>query len=180
MPLGELLLPLPGAWLSGSCLSCEAPVPGSPAPSQTQGDTWSNNNAGGSLMSSPGVRSHSNSRAVSQFALADAPGGRVADLDSLAVPSGRSILSVLCPPCPCCFWREHRILGCVCSAPWDLGPVLLESGSRAAAPERCRAQPPPNGADLSFSGPPIGHALPPFTELGPQSVTPLPRVHFLS
>ena len=54
--LGELLIPLPGAWLSGSCLSCEAP-----AESQVQGDTRRNNNYGGQLSNS-GVSFHSNYR----------------------------------------------------------------------------------------------------------------------
>ena len=44
---GGAVQPLPGAWLSGSCSSCEAP-----AQSQVQGDTRRNNNSGSSQLSS--------------------------------------------------------------------------------------------------------------------------------
>ena len=44
--LGELPSPLPGAGLSASCLSCEAPVQ-----SQVQGDSRRNNKSGGSQLS---------------------------------------------------------------------------------------------------------------------------------
>ena len=74
--LGELPRPLPGAWLSGICLSCESPVPWQPTPSQTLGDTGRNNHTGGHQLSSSGVSSCSNYHSLPVHTGLDAPGDR--------------------------------------------------------------------------------------------------------
>ena len=72
--LGALPHPLPGARLSGSCLSCEVPVPWRPLPSQAQGDASRNNHIGAGQLSSPGVSSRSNYRSLPVRTGLGAPG----------------------------------------------------------------------------------------------------------
>ena len=115
--LEELPHPLPGAWLRGSCLSCEAPVPWRP-PSQAQGDTRRNNNSGGGQLPSPGVSSSSSYRS-SQSTGPGCSGGGAADLLSSGPPGGWSILTVLGPPGFCLSPGKH----------WILGPGALVSGA---------------------------------------------------
>ena len=121
--LGELLSPLPGARLSGSCLSCEAP-----AQSQVQGNTRRNDSSGGGQLSSPRVSSCSNHHRSSPLG----PGysGAVGHISAqLGLPGGRSILAVLGPPCLCLPWEIWAGSWACPPAPWAPGPAPLESCS---------------------------------------------------
>ena len=111
--LGELPHPLPGVGLSGSCLSCKAPVTWWPCPSKAHGDTRRNNPTGRGQLSSPGMSSCNNYHS-SQSAGAWIPQGQGAS-------GGRGVLAVLCPPGFHLSQAECRILGCFASA--------LESGA---------------------------------------------------
>ena len=135
--LGELPSPLPGAWLSGSCLSCEAP-----AQSQVQGDTRRNNHSGGSQVSSSRVSSCSNYHS-SQSAGAWMLGGQGRWPAQLGPPSCSSVPTVLGPPLLHLSCGEHRILLCV--------PHALGSGACAAGIALQAPQPPPRSHCLSPS-----------------------------
>ena len=164
--LGALPRPLPGAQLSGSCLSCEAPVLWRPALSQAQGDTRRNSHTGGGQLSSPGVISSSNYHSLPVCTGLDAPGVGGADLHSLGVPGDRSILTVLGSPCLCLFRGERRILGCVPQRPGLQGLRCWNRAPWAAAPEGSRAQPPPRSPSLTYRLLPRPHRV---------SSSPLPR-----
>ena len=131
--LGELPSPLPSAWFSGSCLSCE-----SPAQSQVQGDTRRNNNSGGSHLSSPGVAPTVTTAAPILQGLGCSRAGGT-DLHTLGALGSRSVLAVLCPPGLCLSQGEHGILSCV---PWRLGLWGLHHWN--CAPQA--VQPPPRGS----------------------------------
>lgn len=135
--LGEMPHPLPGARLSGSCLSCEAP-----AQSQVQGDTRRRNSSGGGQLPSSGLSSCSNSRR-SQSAEARMLWARGALTCTAWGPRRRSVLAVLGPPGLSLSRRELRILGCVprclsCSrGPEGHAPALYH-----ASPRRVGRSPP--------------------------------------
>ena len=143
--LGEMLCPLPGAGLSGSCLSCEAPCSLAallcPKHRVTPGGTTT-------LVAarSPALES---AHPVTTAApsphwprCSEGGGGRVADLHSLGAPGSRRVLAVLCPPC-LHLSRGDRF---VHSEPWDLGLVLLELRSRGCGTRRQQGAAPPPGA----------------------------------
>ena len=138
--LGQLPRPLPGAWLSGSCLSCEAPVLWQPRPSQAQGDTRRNTTTGSGQVSSPGVSSCSNYRSLPVSTYLDAPGaGGALICTARGHPApGASSLSCVLPTLPVPGGMQDP--GLCPPVPWDSGPVPLESQSwGCAAPSRCRA-----------------------------------------
>ena len=124
VPLGELLFSLPGALLSGSCLSCEAPVPWGPAPSQAQGDTG-RNKTGGCQLSSPGVCSSSNYHSCQSAWMLLA--WMLRDPGVLIACSGQEHpccpVSSQPPPVP----RGVPDPGLCPPAPWAPGPAPLES-----------------------------------------------------
>ena len=129
VPLGALPSPLPGAWLSVNCFSCEVS-----AQSQVQGDTRKNSDSGGGQLSSPKVSYRSNYGAPSP----QGPGssrGRPGDLLSSGPPGSWSVLAVLGPPGLSLSLGEHKILA-VSLVPWAPGPALLESRSQPRSPLR--------------------------------------------
>ncbi|XP_048963016.1 uncharacterized protein LOC125754597 [Canis lupus dingo] len=106
--LGELPSPLPGARLSGSCLSCEAP-----AQSQVQGDTRKNNNSGSGQLSSSGVSSSSNYRSSHSAGAWMLRGRGVPICTAQGRPTaGASLLSCVLPSL-CLSRGECWILDCV-------------------------------------------------------------------
>ena len=127
MHLGELPSPLPGAGLSGSCLSYEAP-----AESLVKSDSRRNNSGGGQV-SSPGVSSRSN------YHSSQSEGAWV--LHRRAAPrAGASLL-----PCvlsaSACLRGECQILGCF---PWCPGIWGLCRWNHAPGPcSPLEAEPPP-------------------------------------
>ena len=130
--LGELLSPLLGAGLRGSCLSClsgEATVKPSgcclsfEAPGRTTTVVVASS---GALDSAPAVTMES------QSARAWMLQGWVY-LQSSGPPGSRSILAVLCPPGLCLSRGERRILGCVPRCP-GLRGLRFCNHSRAAHP----------------------------------------------
>ena len=141
---GVVLCLLPGAGLSGSCLSCEAPVPWWSCPSQAQGDTRRNNNTGGGQVSSPRVSSPSNYHSLSVHTGLDVPGaGALICTARGARWQEHPCCLVPTPPPPvpggtAGSWAVSAlrpgILGCWNPAPW------------ASAPEGSRVQPPLMGA----------------------------------
>ena len=170
--LGELPLPLPGAQLSGSCLSCEAPIPCSPTVSQAQGDTRRKNPTVGSQLPSPGVSSH-RSYCSSQSAgawmlrgwgalICRSQGHSTAGTSSLSWALSGLHLS----------GGERRFLGCA-PAPWDPGPALLEWCSRGPLSPLC-AEPLPE-----LLRDPIGQASSPLPHSGDGVGTLSPRELFL-
>ena len=123
--LGELLRTLPGAQLSGSCLSCEAP-----AQSQVQGDTRRNNKSGGGQLSSPRVSFRSNYRS-SPSALAWMLRGQGSLICTARVTRWQECPAVLGPP--------GLYLSQGSAGSWAVSPSALGSRACAApiAPGRC-------------------------------------------
>ena len=152
--VGQLPHPLPGAGLSGSCLSCEAP-----AQSQVQDDTRRNNNSGDSKPSSPGVSSRSKYPNVPVHTGLDAPAS--GPLSALFGASGGRRVSLSCAlPASPRSKGDGRILGFVHLVPLGLGSVLLELHSQGVSPKGSRAQPSSSGATASASPkvPPGSHS----------------------
>ena len=114
--LGELPSPLSGAWLSGSCLSCEAP-----AQSQVQGNTRRNNSGSGQL-SSPGVSSHSNYHSSLSAGAWMLQGRGSPICTARGYPVAGVSLRSWALPASACPGGEPQILGCVtqCPALWGL------------------------------------------------------------
>ena len=139
--LGDLPRPLPGAQLSGSCLSCEAPVPLAPLCPRhrvIRGRTTLGAAVSPALESAP----RSSYLQLPVRTGLDAPGAGGADLHSLGAPGVHCPVPSLPPP----VLGGTPDPGLCPLAPWAPGPVLLESRSRSAAPEGSRAQPPLPGA----------------------------------
>ena len=142
--LGELPRPLPGARLSGSSLSCEAPgpwqplVPGGPAPSRAQGDTGRNNKTGSGQFCSPGVSSRSNyrsSQSTGAWMLRGLGALICTGLDRPAAEGPLCPVPSPPPPVP----RGATDPGLCPPAPWSRGPVRLEWRSQGAQPPLCGA-----------------------------------------
>ena len=130
---GELSHTLPGARLSGSCLSCEAPVPWAPRPSQAQGDTRRNNKTVLSQPSSPGVSSCSNYHSLPVCIGLDSPGMGGAGLHSSGSPVAEAsslscaLPASVCPPGS--------------AGSWSVSPGALGSGAFATGIALGAAQP---------------------------------------
>ena len=125
--LGELPIPLPGAGLSGSCLSCEAL-----AQSQVQGETRRRNNSGGIQLSSPRVSSRSNYRSYQSTGAWMLRGRGALTCTARGHPAaGASLL-------PCVLLASvpggAQDPGLCLPAPWTPGPVPLESRSPSQPP----------------------------------------------
>ena len=124
----------------------EAPVPWRPTPSQAQSATRRNTTTGEGQLSSSRVSSHSNYYSLPVALAWMLLGSGGADLHSLGAPSGRTVLTVLCPPPLHLSRGKHRILSCVHSGPGIRGLCCWNSAPRAEAPEGSRAQLPLPGA----------------------------------
>ena len=155
----NLLFLCPSSWSSGggaAVLTLRSSVgavysvrplfPGSPAPSQAQGDTRRNNPTGGGQASSSGVSSCSNYSSLPVHTGLGAPRAGPA-LQSWGAPSSRRVPAVLGPPHLCLSRQECRTGGCVpgCPGIWGLCCWNRALG-RATTPEGSRVQPPPPGA----------------------------------
>ena len=157
---GELLSPLLGAGLRGSCLSClscEATVKPSgcclsfEAPG---GTTIVAAASSGALDSAPALTMESQSARAWML-----QGG--ADLQSSGPPGGRSILAVLGPPASACPVGSTDP-GLCPPVPWAPGPALLQSLPGRASPPAA-----PSSLSCLWAAPgPAGQALQPFRELG--------------
>ena len=124
--LVEMPSPLPGALLHGSCLSCEAP-----AQSGVKGDT-SRNNSGSGQLSSPRVKSRSNTGSSQSTGTWMLPGQGHQSVQ-LGAAAGASLLSCVLPASACP--GGCRILGCV--------PRALGSGVLTVGIQLLGSQPPP-------------------------------------
>ena len=117
--MGELLSPLPGVWLSGSCLSCLScettlRLSGGCLSCEVPGGTTTVVLARSlALESAPTVTTTAPSP---QRPGSRCSSGRGTDVLSLGLPSGMSIPAVLCPPGLHLSMGESQILGCVPSA----------------------------------------------------------------
>ena len=132
--LGELPCALPGAWLSGSCLSCETPVPLRPLPFQHRVTPGARTTLVAASL--PALESTSTvTKTVSQSTQAwmlwgwEAPICRARGHPA----AGASSLSSSFPAFACPGGMQDP--GLCLPAPWDLGLVLLEMCSQGVAPK---------------------------------------------
>ena len=135
MYLGEVPRPLQVHGSVGAVYPVRPLLPGSPAPSQAQGDTRRNNNSGGGQLSSPRVSSRSNYRSLPVRRDLDALGEGGADLHS-SWPQAAEASSVSCVlPASACSKGS--------AGSWSVSPGALGSRARAAAPAALGAAQPP-------------------------------------
>ena len=184
--LGELPGSLSGAGSVGAVFPVRPLFPGGPAPSQAQGDIRRNKHTGGGQLSSPRVRSSSNSHS-SQSAGAWMLRGGGANLHSLGVPRRQER-----PRCPLSS-RPPPVPGGV-QDPGLCTPCALGSGFCAAGialpglpplepiPHSCSRGPPPAAPALYHAWPPGCAALYPgrtFSVSDPGNLgSPLPLLQY--